>query len=55
MHEGYVDEGWKDTALLMPGELIRILVDFHDYPGLFLYHCHNLEHEEDMGMTRNYW
>ena len=53
-HEGYVDEGWKDTVLLMPGERIRILVDFADYPGLFLYHCHNLEHE-DMGMMRNYF
>jgi len=54
MHEGYVDEGWKDTVLLMPGERIKILVDFDDYPGLFLYHCHNLEHE-DMGMMRNYF
>jgi FtsP/CotA-like multicopper oxidase with cupredoxin domain len=53
-HEGYVDEGWKDTVLLMPGERIRILVDFDDYPGMFLYHCHNLEHE-DMGMMRNYF
>ncbi len=53
-HEGYVDEGWKDTVLLMPGERIRILVDFEDYPGMFLYHCHNLEHE-DMGMMRNYY
>lgn len=52
-HEGYVDEGWKDTVLLMPGERIKILVRFGDYPGLFLYHCHNLEHE-DMGMMRNY-
>ena len=52
-HNGYVDEGWKDTVLLMPGERIRILVRFGDYPGLFLYHCHNLEHE-DMGMMRNY-
>jgi FtsP/CotA-like multicopper oxidase with cupredoxin domain len=52
-HEGYVDEGWKDTVLLMPGERIRLLVRFGDYPGLFLYHCHNLEHE-DMGMMRNY-
>ncbi len=52
-HEGYVDEGWKDTVLLMPGERIKILVKFGDYPGLFLYHCHNLEHE-DMGMMRNY-
>ena len=54
MHQGYVDGGWKDTVLLMPGERIRILVDFDDYPGLFLYHCHNLEHE-DMGMMRNYY
>ena len=52
-HDGYVDEGWKDTVLLMPGERIKILVRFGDYPGLFLYHCHNLEHE-DMGMMRNY-
>ena len=53
MHAGYVDEGWKDTVLLMPGERIRLLVRFADFPGLFLYHCHNLEHE-DMGMMRNY-
>jgi FtsP/CotA-like multicopper oxidase with cupredoxin domain len=53
MHEGYVDDGWKDTVLLMPGERVRLLVRFGDYPGLFLYHCHNLEHE-DMGMMRNY-
>ena len=53
LHEGYVDVGWKDTVLLMPGESIRLLVRFGDYPGLFLYHCHNLEHG-DMGMMRNY-
>ncbi len=53
-HKGYVDEGWKDTVLLMPGESVRLLVNFADYPGLFLYHCHNLEHE-DMGMMRNYY
>lgn len=53
-HNGYVDEGRKDTVLLMPGERVRILVDFDDYPGMFLYHCHNLEHE-DMGMMRNYF
>lgn len=53
MHAGYVDEGWKDTVLLMPGERVKVLVRFGDYPGLFLYHCHNLEHE-DMGMMRNY-
>jgi FtsP/CotA-like multicopper oxidase with cupredoxin domain len=54
LHNGYLDDGWKDTVLLMPGERIRILVKFEDYSGLFLYHCHNLEHE-DMGMMRNYF
>ncbi len=53
MNEGYVDEGWKDTILLMPGETVKLQVQFADYPGLFLYHCHNLEHE-DAGMMRNY-
>jgi FtsP/CotA-like multicopper oxidase with cupredoxin domain len=52
-HNGYVDEGWKDTVLLMPGERVRLLVKFEDFTGLYLYHCHNLEHE-DMGMMRNY-
>jgi FtsP/CotA-like multicopper oxidase with cupredoxin domain len=52
-HSGYLDSGWKDTVLLMPGESIKLLVKFDVYPGLFLYHCHNLEHE-DMGMMRNY-
>jgi len=52
-HNGYVDEGWKDTVLLMPGERVKLLVKFEDFTGLYLYHCHNLEHE-DMGMMRNY-
>ncbi|MEO8123931.1 MAG: multicopper oxidase domain-containing protein [Burkholderiales bacterium] len=50
---GHVDAGWKDTVLVMPGERVRILLHFTDYPGLFLYHCHMLEHE-DSGLMRNY-
>jgi FtsP/CotA-like multicopper oxidase with cupredoxin domain len=50
---GLVDEGWKDTVLVMPGERVRILLRFADFPGLFLYHCHMLEHE-DTGLMRNY-
>ncbi len=53
MKDGFVDGGWKDTVLLMPGMRAKILLRFEDYTGLFLYHCHNLEHE-DMGMMRNY-
>lgn len=51
--EGYVDEGWKDTVLLMPGETAQILKRFDDHVGLYLLHCHNLEHE-DAGMMRNF-
>ena len=50
---GFVDEGWKDVVLVMPGERVQVLIRFNDYPGLFVYHCHNLEHE-DMGMMRNF-
>lgn len=50
---GYVDEGWKDEVLLMPGETAKVLLRFKDYTGLFLYHCHMLEHG-DTGLMRNY-
>lgn len=51
--KGFVDDGWKDVVLVMPGEKVTLLKRFDDYKGLFLYHCHNLEHEE-MGMMRNF-
>ena len=50
------DLGWKDTVLVWPGETVRIAIDFtHDFPGsqTYLFHCHNLEHE-DAGMMINY-
>ena len=53
VREGYVDEGWKDTFLLMPGERVKLLLKFGDHMGKFVFHCHNLEHESQ-GMMRNY-
>ena len=53
VRDGYVDEGWKDTVMLMPGETAKILIKFGTTPNLSLYHCHNLDHE-DMGMMRHY-
>ena len=50
---GYVDEGWKDTVLVQPGEQVRVMMRFGPYKGRYLYHCHNLEHE-DGGMMRNF-
>lgn len=51
--QGFVDNGWKDTVLVMPGEKVTILKRFDHYAGLYLYHCHNLEHE-DLDMMRNF-
>jgi FtsP/CotA-like multicopper oxidase with cupredoxin domain len=53
LSEGYVDDGWKDSFLLLPNERAKVLLRFDDYAGLYLVHCHNLEHE-DLGMMRNY-
>lgn len=51
--DGLIDSGLKDTVLVAPGERIRIAKPFEDYKGRFMYHCHNLEHE-DMGMMREF-
>ena len=51
--EGIHDQGWTDTVLILPGERVRVQVTFSTHPGLYLYHCHILEHE-DMGMMRNF-
>jgi FtsP/CotA-like multicopper oxidase with cupredoxin domain len=53
MSEGFVGDGWKDTVLVTPGERVRIIKPFGDFKGAFMYHCHNLEHE-DMGMMRQF-
>lgn len=52
--DGFIDSGWKDTVLVMPGEEVEIVKPFQDYKGLFLYHCHNLEHE-GMDMMRQFY
>jgi FtsP/CotA-like multicopper oxidase with cupredoxin domain len=47
------DNGWKDTLLVNPGETVRVLTRFDTHPGVFVHHCHNLEHE-DSGMMQNF-
>jgi FtsP/CotA-like multicopper oxidase with cupredoxin domain len=51
--EGISDTRATDTVLVLPGETVRVQITFSAYPGLYLYHCHILEHE-DMGMMRNF-
>jgi FtsP/CotA-like multicopper oxidase with cupredoxin domain len=47
------ETGLKDTVLTYPGERVDVAVRFDRNPGLFLFHCHNLEHE-DAGMMANF-
>ncbi|HLK70171.1 MAG TPA: multicopper oxidase family protein [Bryobacteraceae bacterium] len=47
------DVGWKDTIDLGPGQSASILVRFTGYRGRYVFHCHNLEHE-DMSMMGNF-
>ena len=51
--QGLVDSGWKDTVLVWPGERVKIAMKFGPHMGMYMYHCHILEHE-DMTMMRNY-
>ncbi|WP_034529827.1 multicopper oxidase family protein [Secundilactobacillus oryzae] len=45
-HEPYPNErGFKDTVGVNPGETVRLKVWF-DYAGVFMYHCHIIEHED---------
>lgn len=42
------ERGWKDTILIHPGDKVIAIAQFK-YHGIFMYHCHILEHE-DAGM-----
>jgi spore coat protein A, manganese oxidase len=46
---GRYDVGWKDTVDVRPAEVVDVAVRFSDHAGRFVFHCHNLEHE-DMAM-----
>ncbi|AYF99421.1 multicopper oxidase family protein [Protaetiibacter intestinalis] len=50
---GPFDAGWKDTIDLRPSEEAEIAIRFDGYRGKYVFHCHNLEHE-DMAMMANF-
>jgi spore coat protein A len=39
------EAGWKDTIMCPPGKVTRVVAKF-DIPGLYVWHCHILSHEE---------
>src|SRR4030095_6518910 len=40
------ESGWKDTAMVAPNQILRVIARFDTYKGKYPYHCHILEHEE---------
>jgi len=46
------ESGLKDTAALNVGDEVEIAVRFPGHKGKYLFHCHNLEHEDRGMMAR---
>ena len=40
------EKGYKDTVIAYPGQITRIKARF-DIPGLYVWHCHIVEHEDN--------
>ena len=40
------DLGWKDTVVVPAGGEVSIIAKFSHYTGRYVFHCHNLEHED---------
>jgi len=52
------ERGWKDTVLVNPGEVTRLIVPFgaqaapnlpfgNSFTGRYVWHCHMIEHEDN--------
>ncbi|KAK5708626.1 hypothetical protein LTR17_020516 [Elasticomyces elasticus] len=46
----YEAAGLKDVVLLEPGETVRVLAFFGPENGVYMFHCHNLIHEDNTMM-----
>jgi spore coat protein A len=44
------DAGWKETVNVPSWGSARVIAKFSDYTGKFVFHCHRLEHEDNMMM-----
>ena len=40
------ERGWKDTVALSNGDKLKLIAKFN-HKGIFMYHCHILEHEDN--------
>jgi spore coat protein A len=41
------EAGWKDIVRVDPGTVARIIIPFEAFSGIYSWHCHILEHEDN--------
>jgi FtsP/CotA-like multicopper oxidase with cupredoxin domain len=44
--------GWKDTVMVAIDETVIVQPLFASYPGRYVFHCHNIEHQEKAMMLQ---
>jgi spore coat protein A, manganese oxidase len=50
VHPG--DRAWKDTTMVDVDETVIVQPRFGPYPGRYVFHCHNMEHQEKAMMLQ---
>ena len=48
----YPYETMKETWYIAPGEVLEVKLKFTDHVGMYMLHCHMVEHEDDGMMTQ---
>ncbi len=46
------ERAWKDTVMVATNETVIVQPRFAPYPGRYVFHCHNLEHQEKAMMLQ---
>jgi spore coat protein A, manganese oxidase len=44
--------GWKDTVRVDPSRSVRVIMRFGGHTGRYMFHCHNLAHEDHSMMAQ---
>ena len=44
--------GWKDTVPVHRGQAVRIMFKNEGFTGTYVFHCHNVEHEDHRMMLQ---
>jgi FtsP/CotA-like multicopper oxidase with cupredoxin domain len=46
------DASWKETVDVPAWKTVKVVARFDDYTGTYVFHCHRLEHEDNMMMSQ---